>query len=100
MIEVTRLNGIPMLLNSDLIKVAEASPDTMLTLIHGEKLIVRESCAEILEKVMAYRAELLATIAARTGKAGDLTRVVAMTSLSPSAERESSIKNEASHKAR
>lgn len=98
MIEVTRLNGIPMLLNSDLIKVAEASPDTMLTLIHGEKLIVRESCAEIVEKVMAYRAELLARIAARTGKAGDLTRVVAMTSLSASAERESSAKSETPHR--
>jgi flagellar protein FlbD len=32
MIELTRLNGNPMVLNSDLIKTAEASPDTMLTL--------------------------------------------------------------------
>ena len=31
MIELTRLNGSPMVLNSDLIKTAEASPDTMLT---------------------------------------------------------------------
>lgn len=65
MIEVTRLNGNPMILNSDLIKIAEASPDTMLTLIHGEKLIVRESCTEILEKVLAYRAQLLAAVASR-----------------------------------
>lgn len=98
MIEVTRLNGIPMLLNSDLIKVAEASPDTMLTLIHGEKLIVRESCAEIVDKVMAYRAELLARVAARTGKAGELTRVVAMTSLTPDGGRESSGNNDARHR--
>jgi flagellar protein FlbD len=81
MIEVTRLNGTPMLLNSDLIKIAESSPDTMLTLIQGEKLIVRESCAEIREKVMAYRAQLLAEVAARTGSAGDLRRVVAITSI-------------------
>ena len=45
MIELTRLNGRPMVLNSDLIKTAEASPDTMLTLINGEKLIVREEIA-------------------------------------------------------
>ena len=45
MIELTRLNGQPMVLNSDLIKTAEASPDTMLTLINGEKLIVREEIA-------------------------------------------------------
>ncbi len=56
MIELTRLNGSPMVLNSDLIKTAEASPDTMLTLINGEKLIVREEIAEVVERVLAYRA--------------------------------------------
>ena len=81
MIEVTRLNGTPMLLNSDLIKIAESSPDTMLTLIQGEKLIVRESCADIQEKVLAYRAQLLAAVAIRTGNSGDLRRVVAITSI-------------------
>lgn len=85
MIEVTRLNGTPMLLNSDLIKIAESSPDTMLTLIQGEKLIVRESCAEIQQKVLAYRAQLLAEVATRTGGSGDLRRVVAITSLNPEA---------------
>ncbi len=90
MIEVTRLNGMPMILNSDLIKIAEASPDTMLTLIHGEKLIVRESCAEIVEKVLAYRASLLAAVASRTKAPGELHRVVAMTSLNPEAARDSS----------
>ena len=83
MIEVTRLNGISMLINSDLIKIAEASPDTMLTLIHGEKLIVRESCAEILEKVLAYRALLLAAVAAHTKGPGDLHRLVALASHNP-----------------
>jgi flagellar protein FlbD len=81
MIEVTRLNGTPMLLNSDLIKIAESAPDTMLTLIQGEKLIVRESCAEILEKVLAYRAQLLAEVASRTDSSADLSRVVAITSI-------------------
>ena len=60
MIELTRLNGRPMVLNSDLIKTAEASPDTMLTLINGEKLIVREEIGEVVETVLAYRARLLA----------------------------------------
>jgi flagellar protein FlbD len=85
MIEVTRLNGNPMLVNSDLIKIAEASPDTMLTLIHGEKLIVRESCAEILERVLAYRAQLLAAVAMHTKSPGDLHRLVALTSHNPDA---------------
>jgi len=88
MIEVTRLNGNPMILNSDLIKIAEASPDTMLTLIHGEKLIVRESCAEILEKVLTYRAQLLAEVAARGAMhemKPDLHRLAGVSSLSPEA---------------
>ena len=53
MIELTRLNGSPMMLNSDLIKTAESSPDTMLTLINGEKLIVREDTATVTERVLA-----------------------------------------------
>ena len=72
MIEVTRLNGNPMVLNSDLIKTAEASPDTMLTLINGEKLIVRESCADVTERVIAYRARLLTTIARKLQAPGRL----------------------------
>ena len=83
MIEVTRLNGTPMIVNSDLIKIAESSPDTMLTLIHGEKLIVRESCEEIVERVLQYRARLLSAVAARGTSPGDLHRVVAFASLNP-----------------
>ena len=52
-----------MVLNSDLIKTAEASPDTMLTLINGEKLIVRETCAQVTERVLTWRARLLARVA-------------------------------------
>jgi flagellar protein FlbD len=73
LIELTRLNGSTMVLNSDLIKTAEASPDTMLTLINGEKLIVREEIAEVVESVIAYRARLLATVA-RRAPAGELDR--------------------------
>lgn len=59
MIELTRLNGNALVVNSDLIKYAESSPDTMLTLINGEKIMVRESCAEVVERVITYRARLL-----------------------------------------
>ena len=86
MIELTRLNGNPMVVNSDLIKTAEASPDTMLTLINGEKLIVRESCAEVEERVLAYRARLLASVARRVQAFGDLQRVVALASLDVSGQ--------------
>jgi flagellar protein FlbD len=81
MIELTRLNGNPIVLNSDLIKIAESSPDTMLTLINGEKLIVREECADVVERVLAYRARLLAAVARRLGNMGDVQRVVSLASL-------------------
>jgi flagellar protein FlbD len=81
MIELTRLNGKAMVLNSDLIKSAEASPDTMLTLINGEKLIVREELAEVLERALLYRAQLLAAVARRLGESGDIQRLAALSSL-------------------
>ena len=80
MIELTRLNGTPMVLNSDLIKTAEASPDTMLTLINGEKMIVREDCGEVEERVIAYRARLLAAVAKRLPTYDELQRAVSLTS--------------------
>jgi len=58
-IELTRLNGQKLYLNCDLLKYAETSPDTVLTLATGEKLVVRESCAEVVALTMAWRAELL-----------------------------------------
>ena len=87
MIELTRLNGKPMVLNSDLIKTAEASPDTMLTLINGEKLIVRETLEEVVERVLAYRAKLLAAVARRLPDASGYQRVVALTSLDVTGQR-------------
>jgi flagellar protein FlbD len=81
MIELTRLNGNTMVVNSDLIKTAEASPDTMLTLINGEKLIVREELGEVLERVLVYRARLLAVVGRRMKHFDDLERVAALASL-------------------
>jgi len=86
MIELTRLNGNPMVLNSDLIKTAEASPDTMLTLITGEKLIVREECSVVVERVLVYRARLLAAVAKRLPNFGDLEKIAALTSLDVSGQ--------------
>jgi len=59
MIELTRLNGNPLYLNCDLIKWAEAAPDTLLTLVNGEKVVVRESCAELVDRVRRHRLQLL-----------------------------------------
>ncbi len=59
MIELTRLNGTKFAVNCDLIKYVEASPDTILTLITGEKLLVAESRDTVERLAMQYRAEVL-----------------------------------------
>jgi len=59
MIQLTRLNGCRLDVNCDLIKYAEASPDTVLTLITGEKLVVLESCDEVSDRTRNYRAAVL-----------------------------------------
>jgi flagellar protein FlbD len=59
MIELTRLNGSHLAINCDLIKYAEAAPDTVLTLITGEKLVVLEPCSEVSQRTLEYRAAVL-----------------------------------------
>jgi uncharacterized protein YlzI (FlbEa/FlbD family) len=86
MIELTRLNGRSIVLNSDLIKTAEASPDTMLTLINGEKLIVREDLGEIMARTLAYRAQLLTAVAGLLSTQENLLRVASIASLEVSSE--------------
>lgn len=60
MIELTRLNGHRLAVNSDLILFAESAPDTLLTMVTGEKLIVKETLAEVAGRMVAYRACILA----------------------------------------
>ena len=59
MIELTRLNGHTFVVNSDLIKLAESIPDTTLTLVTGEKIVVLETCAEVITRTMHYRSNVL-----------------------------------------
>ncbi len=59
MIQLTRLNNHPLVINSDLIKSIESAPDTVLTLVTGEKIIVLESCDDVLEKIVEFRRRIL-----------------------------------------
>ena len=60
MIVLTRLNSKPLMVNSDLIKFVEQSPDTVITLLNGEKLLVRESAEEVRNLIAQFRRSLLA----------------------------------------
>jgi flagellar protein FlbD len=55
MIAVTRLDGTPMIVNTDLIAWVEYIPDTVIALVNGEKLIVREKPETLVERVKDFR---------------------------------------------
>lgn len=54
MITVTRLNGQAFVLNADLIKMVEERPDTIITLVNGDHVVVREATREVIERVIEY----------------------------------------------
>lgn len=59
MIQLTRLNNHPLVVNSDLIKFIEQAPDTVITLISGEKIVVLESAHNVLQRVVQFRRAVL-----------------------------------------
>jgi flagellar protein FlbD len=59
MIQLTRLNNTTLTINSDLIKCVEQSPDTVISLLSGEKILVRESAGQILDAIVAFRRRVL-----------------------------------------
>jgi flagellar protein FlbD len=64
MIHLTRLNNKTLFVNSDLIKFVEQSPDTVVTLITGEKVVVLEKPNEVLARIAAFRRSVLEGLAA------------------------------------
>ena len=54
MVRLTRLNNTEFLLNAELIKYVESCPDTVITLINCETLMVRETIDEVVRRVMKY----------------------------------------------
>jgi flagellar protein FlbD len=54
-IALTRLNGHPVMVNSDLIESLEETPDTVVTLTSGNKLIVRDAMADVQRKIIAFK---------------------------------------------
>jgi flagellar protein FlbD len=59
MIELTRLNGSPLVVNSEMIQYAEAAFDTTLTLVNGEKVVVSETPAQVIDLAIRYRAKIM-----------------------------------------
>ena len=58
MIKVTRFNHTELIVNADMIEFVEHTPDTVITMITGRKVLVLESVEEIVKSVVAYRGEI------------------------------------------
>ena len=62
MIELTRINGIKFSVNPDLIEVIETTPDTVVTLTTGRKLLLKESRLEVNNIVLSYKRYVYANL--------------------------------------
>ena len=59
MIKLTRLNQVPLILNSDLIEHIDSTPDTIVSLTSGGKFLVTETPEEVVERVIEFRRAIL-----------------------------------------
>jgi len=55
MIRLTRINQSSFFLNADLIEFVETTPDTMVTTVNGQKVMVLEGADEVVKRVEEYR---------------------------------------------
>jgi flagellar protein FlbD len=58
MIHLTRLNQNEIVINSDLIEHIETTPDTVISLTNGQKFVVMESTADIVQRIIEFRRQL------------------------------------------
>lgn len=58
MITLTRLDERVVVVNAELIKMLEATPDTIITLLNGDTLVVRESVEEVVRRAIDYARQI------------------------------------------
>ncbi len=58
MISVTKMDGTPMVLNAECIQSVERTPDTLITLTTGLKILVRNGVEEIVEAFKSYKRDI------------------------------------------
>jgi len=55
MIQVTRLNNSVLLINAENIQSVEANPDTVITFVNRDRIIVKERVEEVSQRIVQYR---------------------------------------------
>ena len=59
MIQLTHLNGQRFYINPDLLLILEETPDTLAVTTTGQRILVKETCQEVVEKVVALRRKVI-----------------------------------------
>lgn len=67
MIILTRLDGQTVAVNEDLMVFAEQTPDTVVTMTSGQRLMVKERLSDIVERIAAFRRQTVPTQEPRDG---------------------------------
>lgn len=70
MIHLTRLNHVPLVVNSDLIEHIEITPDTVIALTTGQKFLVLETADEVIDRIVRFRRTLFDGVAIYPFKTG------------------------------
>ena len=58
MITVTRFDSRVVVLNAEMIKMIEATPDTIITLLNGDTILVRESVDDVVQRAIEYARQI------------------------------------------
>ena len=72
MIRVTRLDGSSMVVNDDQIAWIDTHPDTVIAMMNGEKLLVRETPDELVDRARQFRRTLATQGPLRLAKTGEM----------------------------
>lgn len=62
MIRLKRLNDKEFVVNCELIEFIEETPDTVITLTTGRKIVVKESIEEVINKVISYKRQMFGNL--------------------------------------
>ena len=59
MVKLTKINGQEFFINSDLMEFIESTPDTIISLTTGKKIIIKETAEEVISKIVEYKSKAL-----------------------------------------
>ena len=59
MITLQKINGSEIIVNADLIETVEKTPDTIITLINGKKMVVSNTPEEIIDLVISFKKRVM-----------------------------------------